>query len=39
VFWRLQTVLTARIGSIAHASPFPITPLRRSRFRRANRFP
>src|SRR5215211_1035176 len=31
MFWRLRTVLAARIGSIAHASPFPITPLRKSR--------
>ena len=28
VFRRLRSVLAARIGSIAHASPFPITPLR-----------
>jgi hypothetical protein len=31
VFRRLRSVLATRLGSIAHSSPFPITPSRKSR--------
>jgi hypothetical protein len=39
LFRRLRSVLTSRIGSIAHSSPFPITPSRKSRPQRSHASP